>query len=89
MVAKLSKRTLEFSHVVAYSRAKVAFAGTADSLLDVSFYGTRWVLLSLDTSSAARPPARRGGAAGRGVGGPTLTLVAPVSQVGGGCAGFR
>ena len=32
LVEKLSKRTLEFSHVVAYSRAKAAFAGTADSL---------------------------------------------------------
>ena len=57
MVAKLSKRTLEFSYVVAYSQAKEVFAGTADSLLDMSFYGMRWVLLSLDTSSVARPPA--------------------------------
>ena len=32
LVAKLSKRTPEFSHVVVFSRAKAAFAGTADSL---------------------------------------------------------
>ena len=68
LVAKLFKRTPEFSHVVAYSRAKVAFAGTADSLLDMSFYGTRWVLLSLDTSSVARPPATRGGRRAAGLG---------------------
>ena len=47
---KLSKWTLEFFHVMAYSRAKAAFAGTADSLLYMSFYCTRWVLLSPDTS---------------------------------------
>ena len=45
-VAKLSKRTPEFSHVVVYSWAKAAFAGTTDSLLDMSFYCTLWVLLS-------------------------------------------
>ena len=65
---KLSKRNPEFSHVVVYSLAKAAFAGTADSLLDMSFYCMRWVLLSLDTFPVARPPAKRGGrqAAGSG-----------------------
>ena len=68
LVAKLSKRTPEFPHVVAYSRAKAAFAGTADFLLDMSFYGTRWVLLSLDMSSVARPPATRGWGRAAGLG---------------------
>ena len=67
-MAKLSKLTPEFSHVVAYSLAKVAFAGTVDSLLDMSFYGTRWVLLSLDMSSVASPPATRGGRRAAGLG---------------------
>ena len=67
-VAKLSKRTPEFSHVVVYSRAKAAFAGTADSFLDLSFCGTRWVLLSPDTSPVAHSPSMRRGrrAAGQG-----------------------
>ena len=68
LVVKLSTRTPEFSHVVAYSRAKAAFAGTEDSLLDMSFYCMRWVLLSLNTSSVARPPATRGGRLAAGLG---------------------
>ena len=67
-MAKISKRTPEFPHVVAYSRAKATFAGTADSLLDMSFYGTRWVLLSLNTSSVTRQPATRGGGRAAGLG---------------------
>ena len=68
LVAELSKWTPEFSHDEAYSRAKAVFADTADSLLDMSFYGTRWVLLSLDTSSVARPPATRGRRQAAGLG---------------------
>ena len=63
LVANLSKLTPEFSHVVAYSRAKAAF-----TVLDMPFYGTRWVLLSLDTSSVARPPATRGRRQAAGLG---------------------
>ena len=68
LVAKLSKWTPEFSHIVAYPLAKAAFAGSVDCLLDMSFYGTRWVLLSLDTSSVARPPATWGGRRAAGLG---------------------
>ncbi len=35
-----------FSHMVAYTRQTSALRGTADTLLDAAFYGTRWVLLS-------------------------------------------
>ena len=68
MVAKISKRTQEFSHVIAYTWAKAAFAGTTDSLLDMSFYCTRWVLLSPNTSPVAHSPSMWRGrlAAGQG-----------------------
>ena len=49
-----------FSHVVAYHRATSGLRGTADSLLDASSYGTRWVSLSPAPSTGVSPaPPRR------------------------------
>ena len=64
-VAKLSKRVPQFTHVVAYARSTAAFAGTADSLLDAAYYGSRWVLLSLDPSLPVPPPRRARGSGDR------------------------
>ena len=69
-VARLCPRGA-FSHVVAYARQTSALRGTADTLLDATSYGARWVLLSpAPCAGVARPadsaaPARRSGLAPR------------------------
>ena len=40
-----------FSLVVAYARQTSALRGTADTLLDATSYGSRWVLLSPDPAA--------------------------------------